>query len=172
MQSPKKINSRNIAILGIFAALTLIVSVIEHAMPPIVAFLPYAKIGLSNVFILFILVFFNIRYTLIIVLIKSSFIAIFSGSVMSIFYSLPAGVISSIIMWLLIKYRLSLISISVLSALAHNITQIAVAIMITKTISVIAYLPHLMLVATITGALIGALTLLIIKKMPIENRQF
>ena len=54
---------------------------------------------------------------------------------------------------------------SVFGAISHNIGQMAVAIGITRTPSLLAYLPVLMLSAVITGAFTGMATQLVMKRL-------
>ena len=49
----------------------------------------------------------------------------------------------------------SLVGIGIVGAIVHNLTQLIVVISITKTFSLIYYLPVLIIFAVITGSLTG-----------------
>ena len=83
--------------------------------------------------------------------------ACFGGQMISFFYSLSGGILCWLVMSLisaLLKKKF-LVLISMCGAAAHNIGQILAAIVITHSISVVAYLPVLMLSAMITGFFTG-----------------
>ncbi len=63
-------------------------------------------------------------------------------------------------MYLLLRYagrHLGLIGISVISALSHNLGQLAAAIFITGTASIAYYAPALAVYGIVTGAVTGIL---------------
>lgn len=83
--------------------------------------------------------------------------SMFGGQMISFFYSLSGGILCWLVMSLisaLLKKKF-LVLISMCGAAAHNIGQILAAIVITQSISVVAYLPVLMLSAMITGCFTG-----------------
>ena len=83
--------------------------------------------------------------------------SMFGGQMISFFYSLSGGILCWLVMSLisaLLKKKF-LVLISMCGAAAHNIGQILAAIVITHSISVVAYLPVLMLSAMITGCFTG-----------------
>jgi heptaprenyl diphosphate synthase len=162
-------NIKKIAFLGVFTALNLIFILIENQIPPFIAIFPYAKIGLSNIVIFFVLVVYGFKEALIIALFKCLFIAIFSGNPSSLFYSIPSTFISLIFAGFLFRKKiLTLVSASSLSAIIHNVIQIIVAMIITKTTAIIVYAPHLILIGSIAGLITGSIDYLIIKKLPLS----
>ena len=53
--------------------------------------------------------------------------------------------------------------ISIIGAIGHNIGHIAMAVLLTKTVQVVWYLPILIISAVITGAFTGLLTQQLVK---------
>jgi heptaprenyl diphosphate synthase len=60
--------------------------------------------------------------------------------------------------------------ISICGAIAHNIGQIAVAIVILEEFKIALYLPILLISGAITGAIIGILSIILLKS-PIFKKQ-
>jgi heptaprenyl diphosphate synthase len=54
---------------------------------------------------------------------------------------------------------------SILGAVAHNMGQIFAAIIVTKTIYVISYLPVLMIAGIIAGAFTGIVAQIVVKRL-------
>jgi heptaprenyl diphosphate synthase len=85
--------------------------------------------------------------------------AIFTGSIMSLWYSLSGGLLSLFVMYILIKIfknKVSTTGVSVAGALFHNIGQLIVVFIVTENITVVfSFFPILAVSAVITGLLIG-----------------
>lgn len=160
---------KRVATLGIFTALALILSLFEYLLPPIIPVLPFARVGISQIIILFILILFGARDALIVLITRSVFVSIFQGNPSMLLYSLPAGIICLIIMYIMLKIdKFGIPAISMLSGAVHNLIQIIIAALITKSIAVFIYLPYLMTFGAIAGMVIGIIVYLLIKKIPIN----
>lgn len=71
-------------------------------------------------------------------------------------FSLLGGLCSLAVMHFLIRRRhYSVFGVSVGGAAAHNVGQILAAVILTRTIDMVAYLPVLLLVSLLTGSLIA-----------------
>ena len=79
-------------------------------------------------------------------------------------YSFGGGLLSWIVMTLLSRIKgISIIGVSAAGAVAHNVGQIIVAILVVKTWGLIySLLPWLMLAAVITGLLTGIVARMVI----------
>lgn len=78
------------------------------------------------------------------------------GSLSAMLYSMAGGLLSFAGMVLLKKIpNLSVVGISVVGGVLHNVGQILVAIAVVENINLISYLPPLLIAGTITGMLIG-----------------
>ena len=64
--------------------------------------------------------------------------------------------------------RVSVIAVSICSAVAHNITQNTVFVVLTGTANMFVYLPYLMLLGIVSGATVGGIITLIFKKVPLS----
>lgn len=142
--------------LSLLTAAALILSIIEGMIPlPYIA--PGAKLGLSNIVILTVIVVFGFKNALLVVVLRSVLLMLIATNPITFIYSILSGIVSTIIMSFGCKYlnKLSLIGISVLGAMAHNATQITVAAILFTTFNLYYYLPILSLVSIFTGCFVG-----------------
>lgn len=159
--------AKKIATLAIFTALSLITFVIENQFPPL--FIPGARMGLANIFSFAALIMYSPAEAFIVVAIRTGLGAVFAGNVSALLYSFTGGVvsmaISSVLMYTAYP-RISVLSVSVIAAVAHNITQLCVFALITHTSNMFVNLPYLVLLGVLSGAIVGAVIMLIFKKVP------
>lgn len=155
---------RKTAELGFFLAVALILSYVESLIP-ITFGIPGIKLGLPNLIV--VLLLFGQRYGAKEALLVNSMRIILSGFLFSnlyaILYALAGAVFSFIAM--LIGKRLrcfSVIGVSVLGGVFHNIGQAIVAMFVVETFAVSYYIPFLIVAGTITGALLGLIVMEII----------
>ena len=159
--------AKKIATLAIFTALSLIMFIIENQFPPL--FIPGAKMGLANIFSFAALIMYSPVEAFIIVAIRTGLGAIYAGNVSSLLYSFTGGVvsmaISSVLMYTVYP-RISVMSVSILAAVAHNITQNIVFVIISGTTLTFGYMPYLVLIGILSGAIVGGIIMLVFKKVP------
>ena len=159
--------AKKIAVLAIFTALSLIAFIIENQFPPL--FIPGAKMGLANIFSFAALIMYSPLEAFIIVAIRTGLGAVYAGNVSALLYSFTGGVvsmaISSVLMYTVYP-RISIMSVSVLAAVAHNITQNIVFVIISGTTLTFGYMPYLILIGILSGAIVGGVTMLVFKKVP------
>lgn len=162
--------SKKWAYLGVFTALSLICFLIENLLPPL--FIPGARIGLGNAFIMLALILYSFPEAAILLLAKCLLSAIFGGA-MALLYSAAAGAASLIISFALIKYCSKIISVTAIaavSAVAHNLTQLFVFALVIGSWDVFIYAPYLALAGVVAGVATGLIVFLIIKYFPFERR--
>ncbi len=161
--------SRKVAYLGVFTALSLICFLIENLLPPL--FIPGARLGLGNIFIILALVLYSLPEAFILLAAKCILAAIFGGPI-AILYSAAAGVVSLILTFLLIRFlseRVSVVAIAALSAVVHNMTQLTVYALITKAKEVFLYAPYLAISGLAAGIVTGLVAFLILKYFPFDK---
>ena len=162
-----KNNTKKIALTGLLLALALIIGAIEHSIPPIFPTLPFVRIGFSNVVIVFTLVTLGFAPALIITALKSILVPLFIGNPIMIIYSLSAAVVSLLIIFLLLYTKIvGIPTVSIVGAVVHNLTQLAVALIMTETLSVIGLAPQLALTGFLAGLAPGVITYVLIKYLP------
>lgn len=163
--------NRKIVFLGLLTTLSLLMFLIESLFPPL--FVPGAKLGLGNIFVMLALIYFNVGSALLVVVAKCLLAGIFGGF-SAVLYSIPAGVISLLFIWLLLKTnRFGLISVACVGASIHNLVQNAMFAILMRTAEVLVYSPYLVLLGVLAGCVTGLSTLLILRSItPLVKNKF
>lgn len=162
----RKNKIRNIAFYGMLIALALIFSYLESYIPVNALIpIPGVKLGLANIVVLFALYTMRLRDAVIIAVIRVLIAGLLFGNPMTIAYSLVGGIFSLLVMWLLKKTSLSMLGVSMMGGICHNIGQLAVAILLTETVRIAYYLPVLLLSGLVTGLLMGIVARLVINRV-------
>lgn len=150
-------NTRKLIFMALLLSISLVLHYIEGFIPvPIPA--PGVKLGLANIITMVTIVLFGFRETFVLVILRSFMGAVFGGVISSFFFSIAGGVLSAIIMYLLYHYYkdyFSLMGISIVGAIFHNIGQLLVASALVSNFGIFIYLPILMLSGIITGYFVG-----------------
>lgn len=150
--------------ISMLTAIALIIFIIEAQLPPL-APIPGIKLGLANVITLVTLCWFGRRESFFVAMLRIVLGSVFAGHMMSFMYSAAGGLLCFLVMSLTIKaLKNKLWVVSILGALAHNVGQIAVAVFVTSTWQIIAYLPILAVSAVITGAFTGLAAGFVVKR--------
>ncbi len=144
-----------VAYFGVFTALALIFSYVETLIP-IHLGIPGIKLGLANLIVLLVLFKMGTKEAYILTVVRILLAGFLFGSMFSILYSLAGGLVSLTGMWLLKNIdKFSIVGISMVGGVLHNIGQLVVAGFVLETFGVIYYFPVLFVSGTLTGILIG-----------------
>lgn len=165
----KKLSTRDIAFLGLLAALVMTLSFLETLLPPLPALPPGFKIGISNIAVMYALFSGGLIYGLILCVLKSVFILFVNGGyafVLSLCGTLLAIVVMSVLI-ALFKQKVSYIALSVCGAVCHNAAQLIVVSLITASASVFYYAPVLIIASVLCGSATAAA---VKTSMPILNK--
>lgn len=157
MYVKNSVDIKKMVLLAVLTSQALVLSVIESWFPFSVG-IPGIKLGLSNIIIIVALIFFSLSNTLAIVLVKCVLSSLFMGGPVIFTFSICGGILSTLIMCIMLKYMekwFSLIGISIAGSIAHNTGQIMIACFIMNDLSVIGYLPVLLLAGIIMGTFVG-----------------
>ena len=151
---------------ALLTAFALITFVLESLFPPL--FLPGARMGISNVFILLAAVILGYKYAAAVLIVKTVLGSLFAGNISAVIYSLPSGAIALIIELLLLYFckNVSVIAVSVLGAVINVTGQNLVFCLVTGTTEYFAFLPYLALISILSGILVGFTVYLAVKKLP------
>lgn len=149
-------STKKIAYLSLLTALALIIFFVEAQIPPIVP-IPGIKLGLANVITLITLVRFGRRDAFAVLALRIALSSILTGTAAGFIYSASGGILSFLTIAVLIDVlkKDRLWAVSIFGAIAHNIGQISVAVILTSTIQIFWYLPILVISAVITGLFTG-----------------
>lgn len=152
-------NINKIIRLSILSTIALTIFMIELQIPPLVP-IPGIKIGLANIITLIVLALYGTKEATIVLVIRIFLGSMFSGQVVSFLYSLTGGMLCLGVMVFLMRIlgKDGICFISISGAIAHNIGQNLIAMIIFKTTSLVYYLPVLMISAIVTGTFTGILS--------------
>ena len=148
--------TRKLTLMALLTAIALTIFMIEAQIPPIVP-LPGVKLGLANIVTVFTVFHFRGRDGAMVLLTRIFLGAIFGGNFSTILYSAAGGILAISITILSGKVltRKQLWVAGVLGAIAHSIGQMAMAVFITRTVSLLLYLPIMILCSIVTGLFTG-----------------
>ncbi len=157
--------TRKIARMGLLTALALILSYVESLIPAFVA-VPGVKMGLANIVVVFALYTLGPGEAAIVSIIRVLLSSLLFGSILSLSYSAAGAIISLLSMIIMMKTKIfGVTSVSVTGGVFHNLGQILVACLVLETDVLLYYLPVLILSGTITGAVIGIASSIVIKRL-------
>ena len=149
-------HTKKLTLLGLLTAIALILSYVEALLPPIFVAVPGIKMGLPNIAIIFVLYRFGLKEAAAVSLVRLAAVALLFGSAMTLIYSLAGAVLSLALMSLLKKSNLfSMIGVSIVGGVSHNLGQILVAMWLMETAEIGYYMIILTITGTIAGILIG-----------------
>lgn len=161
--------TKKLALLSILLAFALALHIFERSLPiPMIA--PGVKLGLANIITLLIIIMFGFKEAALVVFMRTFLGAIFGGGFLAFLFSLSGGLLSTIIMALMYKKfskYFSIMAISTIGAIFHNIGQITVASFVIENINLFYYLPVLLFSGIITGIFIGLVVQFLLK--PLES---
>ena len=152
-----EVMTKKVSILALFSAFAITLSYIESFIP--VSGILGAKLGLANFAVIMAMYLLGNKEALFINIVRILFIGFMFGNLFSICFSIAGAVVSFIAM-ILLKYfkRFSMISVAVMGGVFHNIGQIIVAAFVVENISVVVYIPILIISGIVTGFIIGILS--------------
>ena len=160
----KKFSTRILVFISVLVAQGMILSFIE-SMLPIPFFVPGAKLGLANIITLTAIYMLTFKQAAAVVLLRVILTAATFGSLSTFLYSFAGGVFSLLIMAAVLKVfknDISLIGVSVMGAVAHNMGQLMVATFMIHNILMLSYLPFLLIAAVPTGIFVGIVARILI----------
>ena len=141
--------------MAMMIALAMIFSYVE-TMIPINFGIPGVKLGLANLVIVAAIYLFGGKQAYLISIVRIFLSGFMFGNLASIMYSLAGGLLSLAVMLLLKKTdKLSILAVSVMGGICHNIGQLIVAMLVVENLKLIFYVPVLLISGFLTGLLIG-----------------
>ena len=160
--------AKKTAVLALLTGLSLITFLIEGLFPTLI--IPGAKPGLANVFSFAALIMYSPIEAFIVVALRTVLGAVYAGNVSALLYSFSGGIVSmavsSVLMYIAYP-KISVFAVSVAAA-AHNVTQNAVFALLSGSVLMFVNLPYLVLLGIIAGAVVGGITMLLVKGVPMN----
>ena len=181
---------KRVCYLGLFLAISLVISYIEAVLPPLSG-IPGVKPGLSNIVTLLILKLFGNRSekrpdrrdpaitpkrticrqigaeeAFIVLIARILLSTLLFGNAFSFVFSLSGGLLALAVMSAAAGFeKLSLIGVSMLGGVFHNLGQLCAAAFLIKQLKLAYYGPVLMVSGLITGALTGFIASLLLPRL-------
>lgn len=147
---------KKLTLLSLLSAIALTIFMVEAQIPALVP-IPGIKLGLANIVTVFTVFAIGPKEGAAVLFVRIFLGAVFAGNFSTILYS-GAGGLCAILTTIGAKHILTkkqLWIAGVLGAIAHSIGQMAMAVAITQTLGLLAYLPVMIAVGILTGAFTG-----------------
>lgn len=151
--------ARRVALTGMLFALAIALSFFESLVTPLLALPPGIKLGLANIVVMYALLFLSWRPALMLVVLKAGFGLLTRGGMAGLL-SLSGGLVSLGVMVLLMlpKNRVSVLVISIVGAVCHNLAQLLVIALVMGRYS-LYYAP----VLVVAGVVVGLITAILLR---------
>ena len=147
---------KKLTLLSLLSAIALTIFMVEAQIPTLVP-IPGIKLGLANIVTVFTVFAIGPKEGAAVLFVRVFLGAVFAGNFSTLLYS-GAGGLCAILTTTGAKHILTkkqLWIAGVLGAIAHSIGQMAMAVAITQTLGLLAYLPVMIAVGILTGAFTG-----------------
>ncbi len=158
--SPDPHELKRTVMISMFAAVAVVLGIIETLIPITIS-IPGAKLGLGNIMVLTCLVFFSGKDAVMLIILKTLLTSFILGTFSTFLFSFFGASFSFIVMYVMLRFgkdQFSLIAISVVGGITHNIGQLVAASLVLGTTGIFYYLPVLLISGVVTGIFIGMAT--------------
>lgn len=159
MKQGSGMTTQKLTRLALLTAAAVVLGYIEGIITAFAPLPPGVKLGLANTVVLYSIYTLGVGCSVILVILKVILTGFMSGNLAAAFlYSMGGGVLSLISMLLLkniSRDKVSIVGVSVVGAVFHNVGQLLVAALILQTPGIMLYVFVLMISAVVTGTLTG-----------------
>lgn len=164
--------AKEVALTGMLFALALTLSWMESCITPLLGLIPALKLGLSNIVVMYALLFLRARTALFLVMLKALFAFLTRGATAGVLSGCGGG-LSLLVLWILLHLPFSVSGyfFCVSGALAHNLGQLLGAALILSSTMALGYAPVLMVAGIVVGAISNWLTSALFQTFPREIRR-
>ena len=150
-------NTKRLVLLALMISQALVLSIVESWIPIPIA-IPGVKLGLANIVTLIVIIFFGFADAIAVTLIRTFLASVFGGGFVIFLFSVSGGILSTLVMGILYKRGskvFSILGISIIGAIMHNIGQLLMASFVMRNFNVMTYLPILLVSGIIMGCFVG-----------------
>lgn len=150
-------NLRKMIFIALLVSMSLVLHIVE-GMIPVPFITPGAKLGLANIITVIALYTLSDKEAFLVLFLRILLSVMFGGSISRLMYSLSGGVLSYVTMVItkrIFKEKVSIIGVSCVGAVFHNVGQLLAAAFIVKTMNVMLYLPVMSIAGIGTGIFVG-----------------
>lgn len=160
----QNIKTRRLVHAGLIFALALVLTIVENAIPSLPLPVPGVKFGLSNIAVMYAMIFLTKGQAYSIAILKAMFVFMTRGLIAGIL-SISGGILSLTVMLVILiifRDRVSYMILSISGAVAHNLGQFAAITVIYTGLYMLAYLPVLLVSGVVAGIITATLLRFII----------
>lgn len=163
-------NTKKMVLLALFIAMASVLHVVESWIP-IPLPVPGIKLGLANIVSLIVIILYGWRDAIYVAVIRVFLASLFGGIFLGPAFAMSiSGAIGSTVIMAYVYHewhpQFSLMGISIIGAVIHNMVQITVAALLVSSVNLLWYLPYLILFALPTGLATGITTIYFVAKAP------
>lgn len=155
--------TKRLTTLAMLGAVALVLSWVDSLIP-VSGALPGAKLGLANLSVLMGLYLLGAKAGGILCLLKVLLTTLLFGNAYSLLYSLVGGLLSFLVM-LVLKKRCSMVFVSLVGGMFHNLGQLLTAAVLLETPGLMAYFPVLALCGLFAGCAMGLVGSILLKRL-------
>ncbi|MFQ6090865.1 MAG: Gx transporter family protein [Candidatus Bipolaricaulia bacterium] len=165
---------RRVTTFAVLLALGVALWVLETLLPPLLP-LPGAKLGLSNIVVLFTMLSLGLWEGIYLAILRSLLGSLIGGTFLSVgfFLSFGGAVASALAMALCLRFFgriFSLIGISIVGAVVHNMVQLLlVYYLFVRQPGILYYLPFLLWAGLLSGAVTGAILIYLQRRLALTG---
>lgn len=157
--------TRKLTTMALLCAIALTIFIVEAQIPLPIP-IPGVKLGLANIVTVYAVYALGAKEAAAILFVRIFLGAVFSGNFGTIFYSAGGGalaILATIGLKFVVKENQLWVS-GCLSAIAHSVGQMIVAVWATGTPSLLIYLPVLIVCSMLSGLFTGLCAQLLVKR--------
>ena len=156
VQGGLAVKAGKMALLGLLTAMALTIFMLEAQLPPLLP-VPGVKLGLANIITVFAVFALSPGDGVLVLAARVFLGAVFAGNFSTIFYSAAGGacaILTTVLLRRILTKRQLWVA-GCLGAVAHALGQMAMAVVLTGTPSLMLYLPVMIASAIVTGLFTG-----------------
>lgn len=160
------VKTKRITVMALLTAIALTIFVVEAQIPSLVP-IPGVKLGLSNIVTVYAVFVLGPADAAAILAARVILGAVFSGQLMTLFYSAAGGacaILVTIALRKVVTHRQLWVA-GCLGAIAHSVGQMAMATLLSGTVSVLIYLPVMIACSVITGIFTGLCAQFLVERL-------
>ncbi len=160
MSASPSMTTRTITRMALLTAVAVVLGYIESLLMAVtmLGLPPGVKLGLANTVLLYAVYLLDGKSAFVLMVLKVGLSGLMYGGVSAMLFSFGGGLLSLVMMLLtknLSRGKVSIIGVSVMGAVFHNVGQAIVAAFLVNTAAIVGYVPFLLVSAVITGVLTG-----------------
>lgn len=161
-----KINTKNIAFLGLLLSFAVAAGYFERLLPAIIPAVLGIKLGLPNIAVIILMYIKDYKTAFVLNILRVVLSGLLFTGLWGMVYGLSGALLSFAVMAGLKKTKIfGTVGISAAGGVFHNLGQICVAALPVNNIKLFYYFPVLIISGVITGIIIGYVSGLIINRL-------